>query len=103
MIDDKKRTSELMVQRNYGDLVKGLGGVQVSSGELPREAVDKVSSDEYHKHLGGLNAGEDVDTYVIRQKDKEVWVQAKPGDDRYQLNITERAAMPQQATTLPTA
>lgn len=103
VVDDKKRTSELMVQRNYANLVKSLGGVQVSSGKLPREAVDKVGSDEYQKHFGDLNAGDDVDTYVIRQKDKEVWVQVKPGDDRYQLNITEKAAMPQQATTVPAA
>ncbi|MGI4886714.1 MAG: hypothetical protein ACRYFR_17295 [Janthinobacterium lividum] len=103
VVDNKKRTSELMIQRNYGNFIKSMGGVQVSSGKLPREAVDKVGSDEYDKHFGELNVGDDVDTYVIRQKDKEVWVQVKPGDDRYQLNVTEKAAMPQQVTTIPAA
>ncbi|RZK13786.1 MAG: hypothetical protein EOO56_26310 [Hymenobacter sp.] len=101
--DSKKTTSDLMIQRNYENLIKGLGGVQVSSGELSNEVVNKVGRDEYHKHSGGISPGEQADTYVIRQKDKEVWVQVAADGDRYQLNVTEKAAMPQQATTLPAA
>ncbi len=102
-INDQKETSELMQQRNYGNLVKSLGGVQVSSGQLPGEPVDKMGRGEYDKHSGNLNPGDPVDTYVIRQKDKEVWVQLKPDKYRYYLNVTEKAAMPQQVSTIPAA
>lgn len=102
-ISDQKETSALMQQRNYGDLIKSLGGVQVSTGQIPREPVDKMGRDEYDKHSGNLNSGDLVDTYVIRQKDKEVWVQLKPDEYRYYLNVTEKAAMPQQVTTIPAA
>lgn len=101
--DDKKKASELMIRRNYENLIKELGGVRVSSGELPNEVVDKVGRDEYHKHSGGISPGEQADTYVIRQKDKEVWIQLLADDYHYQLNVLEKAAMPQQATTLPAA
>ena len=100
-INDQKETSELMQQRNYGNLIKSLGGVQVASGVLPVEPADKLGRDEYNKHSGGIDPGNQVDTYVIRQKDKEVWVQLKPDKYRYYLNVTERAAMPQKVTTLP--
>lgn len=103
-VDSKKLTSNLMVQRNYENLIKSLGGVQVSTGKLPDAAVKQVGNEEYDKHAVGLGSNyRDIDTYVIRQKDKEVWVQVSPGDDRYQLNVTEKAAMPQQATTVPAA
>ena len=101
--DAQKQTSVLMIQRNYGDLVKSLGGVQVSSGELPGDVVEAFGRPEYDKHNGNINPGRQVDTYVIRQKDKEVWVQVAPDGYHYQLNVTEKAAMPQQATTLPAA
>lgn len=102
-VDAKKQTSVLMIQRNYADLVKSLGGVQVSSVEMPANVVDAFGRPEYDKHNGGIASGNQVDTYVIRQKDKEVWVQVAPDGYHYHLNVTEKAAMPQQATTLPAA
>ncbi|WP_310392066.1 hypothetical protein [Hymenobacter sp.] len=98
--DEKAKASNLMISRNYEDLVKGLGGVKVSTGRVPGEAVEKVGREEYEKHDGQLDrSDDDIDTYVIRQKDKEVWVQVMPYIEGkyYQLNVTERAAMPQQA------
>ena len=101
VIDEAKKTSELMQQRNYETLIKNLGGVQVSSGELPSEAVEKVGRDAYNKNGGGISSGDQVDTYVIRQKDKEVWIQLHPGETYMNINVTERAAMPQQVSTIP--
>ncbi|MFD1470123.1 hypothetical protein ACFQ48_17980 [Hymenobacter caeli] len=102
-VNADKKTSDLMIQRNYENLVKSLGGVQVSSAALPVEPVDKMGREEFNKHSGGIDPGNQVDTYVIRQKDKEVWVQVSPDGYHYKLNVTERAAMPQQATTVPAA
>lgn len=99
----EKKASQLMIQRNYGDLLKSLGAVQVSSSKLPQAAIDKVGSDEVYKHGKWVLSNDYVtDTYVIRQKNKEVWTQVTPlgGDGNYAINVTERAAMPQQATIM---
>ncbi|MEJ7658418.1 MAG: hypothetical protein WKG07_01720 [Hymenobacter sp.] len=95
-VNEQKETSELMMARNYENLVKSLGGVKVWSGEIPSEAVDKLG-DDYRKYRG-LDAGKSTDTYLIQQKDKEVWVQLLPNHYRYTLNVVERAAMPQKLT-----
>ncbi|WP_223648668.1 hypothetical protein [Hymenobacter psoromatis] len=100
-INQQKETSELMMERNYENLVKTLGGVKVWSGEIPGEARDKVG-DDYSKYHG-LDAGKSADTYLIRQKDKEVWVQLVPDHYSYTLNVVERAAMPQKLTVTPAA
>ncbi|AMR27198.1 hypothetical protein A0257_08870 [Hymenobacter psoromatis] len=71
-VNDQKETSELMMERNYDNLIKSLGGVKVWSGDIPSEAKDKVG-DDYGKYHG-LDAGKSADTYLIRQKDKQVWV-----------------------------
>ena len=102
--DDHKKASDLMVSRNYENLVKSLGGVQVMAmGRVPSDTINKFGDTEYRKHDGGINPENDEDIYVIRQKDKQIWVQVSPQDDRYQLNVTETATMPQQATTIPAA
>ena len=101
VIDEAKKTSELMQQRNYESLIKSLGGVQVSSAELPGAAIEKVGNDTYRKYAGNISGGDQVDTYLIRQKDKEVWIQVHPGDTYMDVVVTERAAMPQQVSTIP--
>ena len=96
----EKKASELMIRRNYEDLLKTLGATKVSAVKVPREAIDKLGYDEVYKHgKWSVSSDHDTDTYVIRQKDKEVWVQvtALGGDANYNLTVTERAAMPQQA------
>ncbi|WP_157807732.1 hypothetical protein [Hymenobacter chitinivorans] len=96
-IDSEKAASEIMMQRNYENLVTSLGGVKVASGQVPEETVTAFGEQEYNKHNNHISTYRPVDTYVIRQKDKEVWVQVQPEDDKYQLNVIEKAAMPQQA------
>lgn len=100
----EKKASELMIQRNYETLLTGLGAVKVFAGKVPQEAIDKVGSDEVYKHgKWSVSTDHETSTYVIRQKDKEVWAQVTPlgSDGNYNLTVTERAAMPQQATVLP--
>ena len=99
----EKKASELMIQRNYEDLLKTLGATKVHSGKVAQAAIDKVGSDEVYKHgKWVLSTDHATDTYVIRQKNKEVWVQVTPlgSDGNYAINVTERAAMPQQATIM---
>ena len=102
-IDSKNETSTLMQQRNYASLVKSLGGVPVYEGTLPYEVVDKLGRDKYNKNNGGMEAGKEVDTYLIRRADKQIWLQLMPDEYGPHLAVTETAAMPQQATALPAA
>jgi hypothetical protein len=94
-VDSEKPASELMQQRNYENLIKSLGGVKVSSGEVSQDAIKAIGEDEYEKH--DTNISGPADTYVIRQKDKEVWVQMQPTGSDYVLNVIEKAGMQQQA------
>ena len=103
VVDDKKRTSDLMIQRNYENLIKSLGGVLVTSGKVSSEVVEKTGREEYRKHNTVPGSDDQVNTYVIRQKDKEVWVQVKTDAYHINLDVVEKAAMPQQATVTPAA
>ncbi len=98
--------SELMVRRNYENLLKSLGAVKLTSAPVPSEAFEKMGQEEYNKHGGNYLTGTSrpVDTYVIRQKDKEVWMQLYfAGGDWYGLDVLEKAAMPQQVSTVSAA
>jgi hypothetical protein len=99
-VDSDKPASELMMQRNYENLIKSLGGVKVHSGIINEEAIKKLGEQEYDKHNGSVSTYRPTDTYVIRQKDKEVWIQVQPDDEKYNLDIVEKAAMPQQASVV---
>ena len=100
-VDSDKKASDLMIQRNYEELFKKLGAMKVSDTKVPEEAVKKIGTDEYYNHNGKID-GQNVPvyTYVIRQKDKEVWMQLELASGDYRLNVTERAPMAQVATTL---
>jgi hypothetical protein len=99
-VDSDKPASELMMQRNYENLIKSLGGVKVHSGIINEEAIKKLGEGEYEKHNGSVSTYRPTDTYVIRQKDKEVWVQVQPAEDQYHLDVVEKAAMPQQVSVV---
>ena len=100
VVDDKKRTSDLMIQRNYENLIKSLGGVLVTSGTVSNETIEKLGRDEYRKHNTVPSSVDQVNAYLIRQKDKEVWVQVKTDAYHINLDVVEKAAMPQQATVM---
>lgn len=101
--DRNKKASELMISRNYETLLKNLGATKVSSTKVPREVIDKVGDDVYKYGKWSISTDHVTDTYLIRQKDKEVWLQVTPlgSDGGYNLTAVERAPMPQQATVLP--
>lgn len=102
--DRDKQASELMIRRNYENWVKSVGGTKVFSGVIPSDAV-KAAGGEEITHKGGLSnyTNAEYDVYLIRQKDKEVWVQLQKPSTQYYLNMVERAAMPQQVSTVKAA
>lgn len=102
-IDSDKKASGTMIHRNYEALLKELGATKVFAGPVSREAIEKVGQDDAYKYgKWSVSTDHDTDAYVIRQKDKEVWVQVTSlgSDGNYNLTVIERAAMPQQATII---
>ncbi|GAB3638657.1 OmpA family protein [Hymenobacter arcticus] len=96
------KVTELAIDRNYENQLKALGAVKVWTGLVPKEAVDKIGNDEYYKHHGfGTNDNDASDTYLIRQKDKEIWVQinSQSGGD-YGIDVVEKAVMADLTTVL---
>jgi hypothetical protein len=101
--ESDKKASELMIQRNYEELLKGLGATKIHSGKMSKEALEKIGQDEAYKHGKWANdTDRETETYVIRQKDREIWTQVTPlgSDGGYVLSVTERSAMPQHAGLL---
>ncbi|KUG06340.1 hypothetical protein [Solirubrum puertoriconensis] len=102
-VDDKKQASDLMVRRNYENFINSVGGVKVFSGAIPDEAVEKVGGSDVAKKGGISGYSAEYDVYVIRQKDKEIWMHVQKQNDNYYLNVAEKAAMPQQISVVPAA
>lgn len=103
--ENAKKMSELLIDRNHENQLKELGAVKVCTGIVPKEAVEKIGSDEFYKHVGnGTNSNDATDTYLIRQKDKEVWVQvnSQSGGD-YGIDVVEKAVMPTLTAVIPAA
>jgi OmpA-OmpF porin, OOP family len=75
---DKNPTpfNRLIVEKSYHDAIIGLGGVQVNSVTVPIEEFKKITEAEFpYRHSIGENEKDDIKTYVIRTKDKEIWIQ----------------------------
>ncbi len=103
--ENPKKLSELAIDRNYENLLKELGAVKVWTGIIPKEAVDKIGNDEFYKHEGfGTDMNNASDTYLIRQKDKEIWVQLNSqSEGDYGIDVVEKAVMPTLTTVMPAA
>ncbi|UYZ58788.1 hypothetical protein [Hymenobacter latericus] len=102
-VDEKKQASDLMVRRNYENFINSVGGVKVFSGAIPDEAVEKVGGSQAAKKGGISGFSAEHDVYVIRQKDKEIWLDMQKLDRDYYLNVAEKAAMPQQISVVQAA
>jgi OOP family OmpA-OmpF porin len=80
---DKTKGSEsfstLAVDKSFNKAIADLGGVKLPTVAIPQSEIDRVGSKElYEKHYGNsidANQLDAIKTYVIRTKDKEVWIQ----------------------------
>ncbi|MEQ1512892.1 MAG: OmpA family protein [Lysobacteraceae bacterium] len=79
---DLRRYTAIAFQRNYENAILALGGVKISKTAYTDEVVDAFGGRELlDKHYHGTCAGIDCDnnTYLLRQGDKEYWVQVSTG------------------------
>ncbi len=79
---DLRRYTAIAFQRNYENAILALGGVKISKTAYTDEVVDAFGGRELlDKHYHGTCSGIDCDnnTYLLRQGDKEYWVQVSTG------------------------
>jgi OmpA-OmpF porin, OOP family len=79
---DLRRYTAIAFQRNYENAILALGGVKISKTAYTDEVVDAFGGrDILDKHYHGTCSGIDCDnnTYLLRQGDKEYWVQVSTG------------------------
>ncbi|MFZ2754023.1 MAG: OmpA family protein [Lysobacteraceae bacterium] len=79
---DLRRYTAIAFQRNYENAILALGGVKISKTAYTDAAVDAFGGRELlDKHYHGTCAGIDCDnnTYLLRQGNKEYWVQVSTG------------------------
>ena len=71
--------NSLIVDKSYDKAILALGGVKLPTVAIPQSEINRVGTkDLYEKHYGNSldsNQLDDIKTYVIRTKDKEVWIQ----------------------------
>ncbi|TDG34853.1 OmpA family protein [Pedobacter changchengzhani] len=71
--------NSLIVEKSFEKAILALGGVQVNNVPVPQSEIERIGNKELiDKHYGysiDYNLLDDVKTYVIRTKDKVVWIQ----------------------------
>lgn len=76
---DEKRFDSAVVQKYYEDKIKELGGVQVNNVEIAQAEYDRVGKteliDKQYGYTLDPNLLDRIKTYVIKTKDKIVWIQ----------------------------
>ncbi|MDV6169733.1 hypothetical protein R1T16_14950 [Flavobacterium sp. DG1-102-2] len=93
---DNKRFSRLAVLNSLDKDIKALGGVQVNNVPVSNEEWKRVGDEELIKNGYGksidVNLLDDIKTYIIRTKDKEVWIQFNLMDEESgRIAVLEKA------------
>lgn len=92
--DEKKSFSKLELKKSFDDFIATLGGVNINNGETLKEGeVDRLQKLDRNAYSDGYlfscNNWDDVHTYVLRTKDKTVWVQVNFGNGNGYLTVLE--------------
>ncbi len=74
--DRGKDYSQYEVARNFAALVEQMGGVKVSEGRIPREAVEGWGDEITQGFIAGLGDvyNQPVTTYLVRRTDGNIWI-----------------------------
>lgn len=80
-VPEGKSYSRLEFERGVENAVKTLGGVRVTRGRVPSEAFENLPEDLLQDAGMGLGDkfGNPFTSYVIRQADRNIWIQVVAG------------------------
>lgn len=93
--NDGQKFNSLEVGKYYDNAIKALGGVQVNNVSVPKAQIDSVGNPELiDKRYGysiDYNLLDDIKTYIIRTKTKQVWIQMTlMNDETGKITILEK-------------
>ena len=105
---DGKRFNSLIVDKSYEEAILALGGVKVNDVSIPDSEIvrigDKELIDKKYGHSLDYNLLDDIKTYVIKTKDKEIWIQYYLlNDESGGITILEKGRLNTLAVTKITA
>jgi OOP family OmpA-OmpF porin len=94
--NDGKKFNSIEVGQYYDDAIKALGGVQVNNVSVPKAQIDSVGNPELIDKRYGYSIDysllDDIKTYIIRTKTKQVWIQMTlMNDETGKITILEKA------------
>ncbi|PZP51048.1 MAG: OmpA family protein [Pseudopedobacter saltans] len=92
--DEGKEFSKLELQRSFDDFIKSLNGVNINNGEKisseEKARLEKADPNAYNDgYTYSCNNWDDIHTYVLRAKDKTVFVQVNYGGSEGYITILE--------------
>lgn len=76
---DGKRFNKLVVEKYYEESILALGGVKVNNVSIPNSEIKRIGDKELIENKYGFsldyNMLDDIKTYVLKTKDKQIWIQ----------------------------
>lgn len=89
-----KKFSPLEIQRSFDELIKNVGGVKINTGEPLREGEEerlkKEDPEAYNLgYMHSCNNWKNVNTYIIRTAEKNVFVQFNLGKEQTSITVLE--------------
>ncbi|RMH93817.1 OmpA family protein [Lysobacter pythonis] len=105
LTEDDKQYAPLEVRRNLEALVQQLGGVKVSEGKIPGEAIEGFGEEVTMGFRTGIGDvyNEPVTTYLVRRNDGNIWIHFVQNTSEGWMTIGREQAFQQTATLLPTS
>jgi outer membrane protein OmpA-like peptidoglycan-associated protein len=98
-----KDMSEFEVKRNFESAITQLGGVKLSEGKIPGDAIKAWGDEITMGFIDGLGDiyNNAVTTYVIRREDGNVWVHLTTNNAQAHYIVGKEKSFKQTATLLP--
>lgn len=101
-----KAFSKLELQKSFDEFIAGIGGVNINNGEPVRsgekDSLDKKDPNAYRDgYMHSCNNYDDVHTYVIRTKDKTVFVQYNLGSEQSSITVIESKTFENKMSIIP--
>lgn len=93
-----KKFSPLEIQKSFDELIKKIGGVKINNGQPlvsgEEERIKREDPEAYNLgYMHSCSNWKNVNTYIIRTKDKTVFVQFNLGKEQTSISILEEVPL----------
>ncbi|AOA59734.1 OmpA family protein [Acinetobacter larvae] len=93
--DNNTAGSFLALQRNLESVIQQLGGQRISHSKISAQALEKIPEQFKVNYVAGLGDiyNNPTETFVIRQKDKNIWYQLTQSGNHAGLLVAQTEAL----------